>query len=192
MLTNHHCISSDDEAVNTVFEFGGEGATCDIKCDRAFGCRSKTRFTGQFVAADEELDYALIKLDVNPTGDFGFLQIRESGAELGERIYIPQHPSGWGKRVAVKTDDGEFGQVSSLTQPGCAFDQVAYYLDTRGGSSGSPVIGWADQSVVALHHCGACPNTAINMNKIVPHLRERGLLPQCALSTDGPDCQCSA
>ncbi|KAJ0405067.1 hypothetical protein P43SY_001211 [Pythium insidiosum] len=192
MLTNHHCISNDDEAINTVFEFGGEGDTCDVKCNRAFGCRSKQRFTGRLIAADEELDYALIKLDVNPVDEYGFLQMRESGAELSERIYIPQHPSGWGKRVAVKTDDGEFGQVVSLTRGGCAVDQVAYYLDTRGGSSGSPVIGWRDHTVVALHHCGPCPNTAINMNKIVPHLRARFLLPECSLSSDGPDCQCSA
>ncbi|KAF1330200.1 hypothetical protein FI667_g5398, partial [Globisporangium splendens] len=82
----------------------------------------------------------------------------------------------------MKTDS-DFGKVTSLTMGGCAPDQVAYDLDTCAGSSGSPVIAWADNAVAALHHCGGCPNTAINIYKIVNDLRSKNLLPKCALYT---------
>ena len=54
----------------------------------------------------------------NVTGTYGFLQLRESGAKLNERIYIPQHPKGWGKRIALlssnSNDDGGVARVFSL------------------------------------------------------------------------------
>ncbi|POM72555.1 Serine protease V8 [Phytophthora palmivora] len=81
----------------------------------------------------------------------------------------------------MKTDNG-WGTVTSLSVNGCAREQVAYMLDTQGGSSGSPVLGWSDNAVVALHHCGGCPNTAINSNKLVTDMKTRNILPNNAVS----------
>ncbi|POM61822.1 Serine protease V8 [Phytophthora palmivora] len=180
LITNHHCISSQDDANNTEFEFDAEGSACNQNCASARACSGSIRAkTASFIYADEDLDYALVKLPENLSNEYGYLQLRSSGAVLNERVYLPQHPSGWGKRIAMKSDRG-WGTVASLNMGGCSTDQVAYYLDTQGGSSGSPVISWSDNLVTALHHCGGCPNTAINSFKLVHDMRWRGILPQNA------------
>jgi V8-like Glu-specific endopeptidase len=181
MLTNHHCISNSDHAANTEFEFLGQGNACADQCNKPFGCEGKTRaVTSRLVIASAEFDYALIKLEGKLWKDYGYLQMREGGPALDERIYIPQHPAGWGKRIAMKDGD-QYGTVTALDQGGCLPDQVAYNLDTQGGSSGSPVLSWKDNAVVALHHCGGCPNTAVNIDKIIKDLRAKDLLPKCAI-----------
>ncbi|RLN80585.1 hypothetical protein BBJ28_00000185 [Nothophytophthora sp. Chile5] len=181
LITNNHCISTQAHAGNTEFEFNAQGATCSTNCERGLGCGGKVRArSATLVHADSALDYALVKLPINLSGDYGFLQLRDGGAKLSERIYIPQHPAGWGKRIAMKTDSG-WGTVTSLTTSGCAPQQVAYMLDTQGGSSGSPVIAWSDNAVVALHHCGGCPNTAINSYKLINDMRALNILPSGAV-----------
>lgn len=183
LVTNHHCIENADHARNTEFEFNAYGANCLAKCSSPRGCggtvfdRSKP---AEFITTNAELDYTLVKLQGNWPK---YLTLRESGAVLNEEVYIPQHPSGWGMRIAAKSDNGGLGSVTSITMPGCAVDQVAYDLDTRAGSSGSPVISTHDNSVIALHHCGGCPNTAINGYKIIRDLRAKGLLPKNAVYT---------
>ncbi|KAG7385340.1 hypothetical protein PHYPSEUDO_001642 [Phytophthora pseudosyringae] len=177
LITNHHCISSQDHASNTEFEFMAEGSSCSVNCASARSCRGSIQASSAtLIYADSTLDYALVKLPVNLSGQYGYLRLRSSGAVMNERVYVPQHPSGWGKRIAMKTDDG-WGSVTSLTMGGCAPNQVAYYSDTQGGSSGSPVLGWSDNTVVALHHCGGCPNTAINSYKLINDMNWRGILP---------------
>ncbi|KAF4038096.1 Trypsin-like peptidase domain [Phytophthora infestans] len=181
LITNNHCISEQAHASNTEFEFNAQGATCSTNCNRGMACGGRVRArSATLIYADAALDYALVKLPINLSGEYGYLQMRETGAVLSERIYIPQHPAGWGKRIALKTDNG-WGTVTSLTRSGCARDQVAYMLDTQGGSSGSPVLAWSDNSVVALHHCGGCPNTAINANKLITDMRTRNILPENAV-----------
>ncbi|KAG2533316.1 hypothetical protein JM18_000122 [Phytophthora kernoviae] len=181
VITNNHCISTQAHASKTEFEFMAEGATCATNCDKAFGCGGKKRASSAtLIHADPALDYALVKLSINLSGEYGYLQLRDDGAKLSERIYIPQHPAGWGKHIAMKTDSG-WGMVTSLTTSGCATNQVAYMLDTQGGSSGSPVIAWSDNAVVALHHCGGCPNTAINSYKLIDSMQSLNILPENAI-----------
>ncbi|KAG2777108.1 hypothetical protein PC129_g16386 [Phytophthora cactorum] len=177
LMTNHHCISSQTHADNTEFEFDAGGSVCSINCGSARACSGSIRAkSATLIYADEALDYALLKLPVDVPVEYGYLRLRTSGAVMSERVYMPQHPAGWGKRIAMKTDSG-WGTVKSLTMGGCATDQVAYYLDTQGGSSGSPVLSWSDNTVIALHHCGGCPNTAINSYKLVNDMKWRNILP---------------
>ncbi|TYZ63734.1 hypothetical protein PybrP1_003703 [[Pythium] brassicae (nom. inval.)] len=181
VMTNHHCIGTAQEASDTEFEFNAYGANCQVNCKNPRGCggqvfdRSKRV---EFITTNPDLDYTLVRLQSSWPR---YLTMRESGAVLNENIYIPQHPSGWGMRIAAKSDDGAPGSVTSLTTSGCAVDQVAYDLDTRAGSSGSPIISTTDNSVIALHHCGGCPNTAINGYKIINDLRAKGVLPRNAV-----------
>nr|P0CV23.1 RecName: Full=Secreted RxLR effector protein 73; Flags: Precursor [Plasmopara viticola] len=177
LITNNHCISTQSHASNTEFEFMAQGSSCSINCEGARACFGSIRASyATLIYADATLDYALVKLPINLSGQYGYLRLRSSGAVMNERVYVPQHPAGWGKRIAMKSDNG-FGTVTSLTMGGCAPNQVAYYLDTQGGSSGSPVLSWSDNAVVALHHCGGCPNTAINSYKLVNDMKWRGILP---------------
>lgn len=180
LITNHHCISTQAHASNTEFEFMAQGSSCSVNCAYARACVGTIRASySTLIYADAGLDYALVKLPINLSGQYGYLRLRSSGAIMNERVYVPQHPAGWGKRIAMKSDSG-YGTVTSLTMGGCANNQVAYYLDTQGGSSGSPVLAWSDNSVVALHHCGGCPNTAINSYKLINDMKWRGILPDNA------------
>ena len=58
-----------------------------------------------------------MKLSNNVSNQYGFLQLREDGAIQGERIYIPQHPQAWVKRIAVESTDahdtGGFAKIHS-------------------------------------------------------------------------------
>ncbi|KAG1688133.1 hypothetical protein DVH05_004003 [Phytophthora capsici] len=183
LITNNHCISEQAHASNTEFEFNAQGSTCSTNCNKGMACGGKVRArSATLIYASPALDYALVKLPVNLASEYGFLRLRRTGSLLSERIYIPQHPAGWGKRIAMKTDNG-WGKVTSLNTNGCSREQVAYMLDTQGGSSGSPVIAWTDNAVVALHHCGGCPNTAINSNKLVNDMMTRNILPKDAVYT---------
>ncbi|MEM8997579.1 MAG: hypothetical protein AAGF23_22530, partial [Acidobacteriota bacterium] len=122
---------------------------------------------------------------------YGFMRLRQSGAVLNERIYIPQHPAGWGKRFAMQSsypDDvtlGGFAYVNSLTEVACSggANDVGYFADTQGGSSGSPVLGYSDNRVVALHHCrGSAFCTSGNSGTDDPN---RGVPIQAVISSLG-------
>lgn len=187
MFTNSHCISSQSHASATEYEFMAQGATCATQCNTALGCPgTKPSVSPVLIATSTELDYTLVKLDKSLATKYGYLKMRTSGAKLSERIFVVQHPNGWRKRIAMKAND-QLGMVEALDASGCAEEQVAYSLDTRGGSSGSPVIAWSDNAVVALHHCGECPNTAINAKKIVADLRKRNILPANAVTSESTE-----
>jgi hypothetical protein len=169
VMTNEHCISSQSEMNNIDFEFMAEGATCGTNCAGALACPGTIEASGgTFITDDPPLDYALVLPDTSTgTGTdlpatYGFMRLRDSGAVLNERIYLVQHPAGWGKRFAMVStypEDvglGGFNYATSLTEPACAAGgpaEVGYWGDTQGGSSGSPVLGYSDHRIVALHHC---------------------------------------
>ena len=80
-----------------------------------------------------------------PHPTYGFLQLRPSGAVVDERIYVPQHPLAWGKKIAVTSsataDASGYAEVFSLNEAACQSggpNDVGYYADTQGGSSGLP------------------------------------------------------
>lgn len=213
LMTNQHCIGSQTTMNNIDFEFMAEGATCATNCASALACPGAIEASGgTFVVADSALDYALVVPDTSTgTGTvladtYGFMRLRESGPVLHERVYHPQHPAGWGKRFAMEStypEDVALGgkcYVVSLSEVPCsggAYD-VGYWNDTQGGSSGSPVLGWSDNRVVALHHCRGSafcttgnpstddPNRGVPIDAVIADLG--ALLPPGALCDpyDGP------
>ncbi|MGV8039521.1 MAG: choice-of-anchor J domain-containing protein [Thermoanaerobaculaceae bacterium] len=178
LITNNHCISTTSAASNTDFELMAEGAACDTSCASWFACPGTVVASeATLVKTDAPRDYTLLKLPVNPTPTYGYLQLRQAGAALGERIYVAGHPAGWGKRLSVHStapqDPTGEAQVTSLAEPACQTGgppDVGYYADTQGGSSGSPVLAYADHKVVALHHCGTCPNRGVPIQDVISHL----------------------
>ncbi|QDH71665.1 trypsin-like peptidase domain-containing protein [Lysobacter alkalisoli] len=175
VMTNNHCIATAGDASNTDYEFMAEGS-CSQNCESWGACPGTVEASGgTLVKTNSALDYSLIKLPTNVSGTYGYLQMRNSGAVLDERIYIPQHAAAWGKRIAIEstaTVDGGFCHANDLNRPVCTGGtrDVGYMCDTRGGSSGSPVLGWDDNTVVALHHCANCPNRGVPIEHVIDHL----------------------
>ena len=178
LMTNEHCIQNQSDAKNVTIEFMAEGSNCGINCDSWFACPGKIEATSAtLVKGNTALDYALLALAKNVSGTYGYLQLRGRGASLNERIYIPQHPGAWGKRIALNStdvnDQGGVARIFSLNRPRCSESSgtdIGYYADTQGGSSGSPVLGYTDNLVVALHHCAYCPNRGVPIEEIITHL----------------------
>lgn len=178
LLTNEHCIGTASDAANTDYEFMAEGATCTTNCASWLGCPGTVAATSAtFLRTNATLDYTLVQLPTNPTGTYGYFQLRSTGAVVNERMYIPGHPAAWGKRIADlsthSTDGSGKCEVYSLTQPPCSGgtgSDVGYYCDTQGGSSGSPVVGYGDHLVIALHHCGICPNRGVPIQSVISDL----------------------
>jgi hypothetical protein len=190
LMTNQHCIGTAADAQNTSYEFMAEGASCATSCASWFGCPGSVISGGTLVKVDAPRDYALVQLSQNPVNTYGYLQLRASGAVVDERIFVPQHPAGWGKKIAVRStdtrDQSGFAEVYSLTEASCQTggpNDVGYFADTQGGSSGSPVIGHSDNLVVALHHCANCPNRGVPIQAVINHLGTS--LPACALPAAG-------
>jgi hypothetical protein len=190
-ITNEHCITSSAEALNTDYEFGAEAPDCnDFNCQL---CWPGAIFSGaSFIQDDPGLDYSLIQLDGNPSGTFGFLQIDDRQAIVGEQIYLVSHPAGRAKEFAYNSseDAGGLATVQSVTEPTCsgATLEVGYWADTQGGSSGSPVLAVSSQRVIALHHChnycdqGGAPNRGVPIDQICAEI--------CSLlrCTADPEC----
>ena len=105
-----------------------------------------------------------------------YLDLDNREASIGEQIYIPQHPNGWGKELAIFDSSTSSGrcQILDVTSPGCtnaSANDYAYTCDTELGSSGSPVISNRTNQVIALHHCGTeynCTFTSTTSNQGVP------------------------
>lgn len=165
-MTNEHCIGTQAELNTIDFEFMAEGATCAT----TLGCPGVIEASGgTLVQIDAPLDYSLVLPDTstgtgtNLPAAYGFMQLRAAGPVLNERIYLPGHPAGWGKRIAVASthpgDPGGLALITGLSEPTCSGGppEVSYFADTQGGSSGSPVIAYADHRVVTLHHCAGSP-----------------------------------
>lgn len=149
LMTNGHCIESADEAANTDYEFMAEGdcaQTCGtLQCPgnivSTYGTLIRRNYPG--------LDYSLVRLDSNPSGQYGYLKLRPTAAQVGELIYLPQHPRGWGKQVALHSshplDPTGFPQIQALWPTAMVFMADLYY-----GTSGSPVLDHGNHCVVAL------------------------------------------
>ncbi len=183
VMTNNHCIGSATDANNTDFLFnyqydncaGTVNATSDLQATSA-----------TFIQTSGTLDFTLVKLPVNPTPTYGYLSLSSNIAAVGERIYIPQHPGGRRKEIAVNTDvGGDSNGFAMITNIGGGGNRVTYQCDTEGGSSGSPVIRFDDNLVVAIHNTGGCPNGASGRSdEIIAAIAAN--MPPCGVDDNNP------
>jgi hypothetical protein len=150
MLTNNHCFTDTYSARNTEVWFNYECAVCG-----GFDVLRSTKVAGDRVlATDQRLDYTLFTVqNFDSIARFGYLQLDVRAPRTGEELYIPQHPGGDPTTIAVTSRSGRNG-TCVVTDPSAAgYDDgtdLAYYCDTEGGSSGSPVLARSSNRISAL------------------------------------------
>ena len=154
IMTNNHCIGNTSTAQNTDFMFNYQATNCSGSGNATSNVVAST---STFIKTNSSLDYTLVRLPVNPTSTYGYLQLSTVAPSVGDRIYIPQHPGGRRKEISVITDQGGTAQGYSMINT-ISGTGARYYADTEGGSSGSPVIDYNSNLVVAIHNTGGCTN----------------------------------
>jgi lysyl endopeptidase len=170
MLTNNHCLTTSEEAYDTEVWFNYQCATCG-----GYDVFRPTKVWGkQVLSTDHTYDYTLFTVDdFEAVKKFGFLELDAARPAKNQELYVPQHPAGEPTRIAGSL--GEKAGNCSVTNPGytgyTAGSDVAYYCDTEGGSSGSPVLSRKTNKVVALHHFGGCPNSGVRGDLLLTKLR---------------------
>jgi len=179
LITNEHCIGSALDALNTDYEFLAEAPDCgSSNCQL---CWPGTVFSGAtLIQYSSNLDYALVQINSgDPAATYGYLEIDNRVAVVGEQIYIPQHPGGRAKEFAIESTDpcdtGGVCRVNTITASPCSgsgYNDVGYYADTEGGSSGSPVLATSSHKVIALHHCANCPNRGVPIHLIYDEISD--------------------
>jgi hypothetical protein len=173
MLTNHHCFSTAVDARNTEVWFNYECATCEGPV-----INKVTKVMGDDVlATDQELDYTLFTVrHFHTISGFGYLELDNRKAEFREPVYVPQHPGGNPKMLAIESDTGSRGacEIDDPAYDGYFSDSDAsYYCDTAPGSSGSPVLSRHTDKVIALHHFGGCPNSGVRADLLYREIGDK-------------------
>ncbi|WP_127498575.1 trypsin-like serine peptidase [Actinoplanes solisilvae] len=160
MLTNNHCFTNSAQAYDTEVWFNYQCAKCG-----GYDVYQPTKVWGaQVLATDKTYDYTLFSVDkFESVRKFGYLTLDTKRPAKNQELYVPQHPAGEPTRIAGSRGD-QAGNCA-VTNPGydgyAPGSDVAYFCDTEGGSSGSPVLSRSTDKVVALHHFGGCPNSGV-------------------------------
>ncbi|BDS09620.1 trypsin-like peptidase domain-containing protein [Aureispira anguillae] len=154
VMTNNHCIGTSSDAANTDFIFNYHHTNCNGSGNSV---SDVVAASANFIKTSSSLDYTLVQLPVNPTNTYGYLSLSSVAPTINDRIYIVGHPGGRRKEITVVTDQGGDANgnaiVNQMTTTG-----IRYYADTEGGSSGSPVLDFNSNLVVAIHNTGGCTN----------------------------------
>jgi hypothetical protein len=164
MLTNEHCISTDEERdsalVDYDYDFAGSPTT---------GAR-----VARIVATDPGLDYTLLELATEPPGGIGRTYFAPATFQWNAppRLhprFLVQHPSGEPRQVSMADC-----QLAGVDRVGVKKDDKSDFghkCDTLGGSSGSPVMDWTTGLVVGLHHFGFLAGSPDPVNQAVAFRR---------------------
>jgi len=186
LLTNNHCIPNSSTAANSTYKLMYEGDSCTSP-ECFGGCSSPFVATnGTLVKTSSLWDYSLIHLPTNPNNQpegrpYGFLKLSTVPATVNQRIYIPNHRSGFTKQISLRsthpTDESGFCEVYTTNSAASCLGHtgnVGYFCDTYAGVSGAPVIAYSNNLVVALHSCGGCNPSSGNLGQpiggIINHL----------------------
>lgn len=150
-LTNNHVFPTKEAASTASIQFNYQRDLANnlLPIDE-YRCDPNTYFF-----TDKNLDFTLVKLQNNPGARWGFIGLpNESAIEVGEDVFIIQHPGGKEKMVGLSENT-----VSAIVG-----DKIQYMTDTEGGSSGSPVFNdrW---ELVALHHAAISDGSGKVLNE---------------------------
>lgn len=140
VLTNHHVLSSADQAAAALVQFNFELTGSGLE-KAAIPFRIQSESGGFHTSKDD--DWTLVRLADNANADWGAITLKPASIARSNRVIIIQHPSGGPKQIALSHNLVTYSD-----------SRVVHYLtDTLPGSSGSPVFD-EQWNVVALHHSG--------------------------------------
>jgi V8-like Glu-specific endopeptidase len=180
VMTNEHCIGSAADAANTDFMFNYQYTNCNGSGNST---TNTVASTSTFIKTNATLDYTLVKLPVNPTSTYGYLSLSSVAPVVNDRIYIVGHPGGRRKEITVKTDQGGDASGNALVNA-VNTNGIRYYADTEGGSSGSPVLDYNSNLVVAIHNTGGCMNGSYGRSdKLITSIGSD--MPNCGVDNGG-------
>lgn len=148
MITNNHCVANQTELNNSQIRFRERRESCS-RSSRVLDV--VTTRGNRLLETNGRSDITLFTIR-NPERARGAtrLQLTNRAPRVGDLVYIPQHPNGNPRRIAIE-DEGRTCRIRSVSGK-----DVRYTCDTQGGSSGSPVILANSHEVIALHNAGGC------------------------------------
>ncbi|CAA6803727.1 MAG: Serine protease [uncultured Aureispira sp.] len=180
LMTNNHCIGSASDAANTDFMFNYQYTNCNGSGNST---TNTVASTSTFIKTNATLDYTLVKLPVNPTSTYGYLSLSSVAPVVNDRIYIVGHPGGRRKEITVTTDQGGDANGNAIVNQ-VNTNGIRYYADTEGGSSGSPVLDYNSNLVVAIHNTGGCMNGSYGRSdKLIASIGSD--MPNCGVDNGG-------
>lgn len=153
MVTNWHCLPDQAKLDEAQFWFNYQQSTCGGVVAEEVVVNG-----GELISSNRLLDYALFTVeDFASIESFGHFGLELQSSNIGDRIYIPQHPYGSQKKIAIESDIDASGfcEVGDLNQKWHIEGELGYLCDTAGGGSGSPVVSDENHRVIALHHAGS-------------------------------------
>jgi hypothetical protein len=170
MLTNNHCFDNSADAYQTEVWFNYQCAVCN-----GYDTVRPTKVWGDRVlATNRAYDYTVFTVEQFAlVKKFGYLTLDARRPNRNEALYVPQHPAGEPTRIAgARGERAGNCTVVDRDYNGYARDSdIAYYCDTQGGSSGSPVLSRVTNRVVGLHHFGGCPNSGVRADLILAKIK---------------------
>ena len=159
IITNHHVISTEQEAENFSAEFEFEIGlppqrellpSCEFVCDPSIFFLTSV-LDGDPSIPYSGLDFTLVGIKSKSANgksikDYTPIALDGNKGKIikGENCVIIQHPEGKPKKVALK-NSAFFSETTT---------RIIYETDTQPGSSGSMVVALGTGEVVALHHAG--------------------------------------
>lgn len=164
-LTNNHCFSTTAEVAAAEIQFNYQNTTCTGSTTAPI-----TKVAGSsLLRTSGTLDYSLYTVRSTASlSTFGSLGLDVRIPTAGETVYIPQHPGGRKKELAIDSTNDASGKCSIQTANSGV--NSLYQCDTEPGSSGSPVLATSSNKVINLHHLGGCPNAGVRISRIWPEI----------------------
>jgi len=142
LVTNWHCISSQQEA---------EGAEVSFDYEDGVGS-PKFSPCETFIRASEDADVALLRCAGRLGDQQGFLRLSETEPADGDEVYVIHQNCD--RFTVAGCDPTKKASSGKILQARFSERELTHDADTLPGSSGAPVLSRRTDEVVGLHHAG--------------------------------------